>query len=916
MNRLADAIVDHARWVIAASLGLLVLSLYVLIDVETGKLRLQIDPSSEVLFPLGGEARESFDLSRRMLGGDDPLVIVVDFDDVFAAESLQTVAELTEALEQLDGIDRVSSLSSAPTVRPVDGDIAVVSLMQDLPETEADRESLAVEILENPLYRGIMATEDRRSTALLVYVEEMPDIEFVNRRIDDQVTALAREIAGDDVFVSGFPHFKANMSASLQRDLAFALPLILVFLVISLYMAFRSRRGVWIPMAAIALSLVYSMAIVVALGGSLNVITTIVPPLILTLGFAYTMHVLHDYQHTMIEDAEARGEDPPEHREIVRHALREVAMPVLTTGLTTAAGFVALAISPIPAIRDFGIYSLLGVAVTVTAALSFTPAMLSMLGTPAKPVDPEASSGALRRMADAMASFAVRQRRFVLGGAVLLAIASAVGATQIVVASRFITSFKEEAPVRVEFEAINDRLGGANAIQILVDGQARNALLEPMVMRRLNEFQLRLEQDPVVGRVTSFVDYVMLLNRAWNEGDPAAFVVPENPRLTSQLLLLGASDESERMIDASNRIANITVLSGVSDSGQVKELTERISADLDEILPEGIVYNITGNMVLVSEAANAASRSQWQSLLVAFGIIFVVLALLFMSLRVAAVALLPNALPIAAYFGALGWTGVTLNTSTAVVGCLALGIAVDDTIHYFARFSREARRLGNELDATRSTLRALIHPVTYTTAGLCFGFLVLTTTQLKPQIEFGALAAFTLAIAWVVDVSLSPALCGGLKIVTLWDTLKLDLGENPQETIPLFEGLSANQARLFTLLTDLREAESGSSLMRLGDPAEDVFVVVDGELEAWVERNGQRVSLAVMGRGDVIGEVGHFGGTRTANVSALSHSRLIRIEPRDLDRIWRRRPRIAAAVYRNLNRIQAARMARITEKVA
>jgi predicted RND superfamily exporter protein len=907
--RLLDLVIDRARWTLALSLAAAVLSVLTLVDFSEGRLRLQIDPSSEVLFPEGSEARAIFDRSRRMLGSDDPLVVALGFEDVFAKESLERVAALTRAIEEVDGVARVVSLATAPSIRSQDGDIAIASFMEQLPESAAQREALADEVLANPLFRGVLASPDRSTTALLVYLDEMPDQDFVRAGIDPRIVSLARELGGDEVWVSGFPHFKATMSTSLQRTLALALPLILLFLVATLALAFRNVRGVLVPIATIALALLCTLALIVALGGSLNVITTIVPPLILTLGFSYTIHVLYEYTALLRLHA-AAGHGSP--LEIVREALHEVAMPVVTTGVTTAAGFVALAITPIPAIREFGIYSLWGVLVTVVASLTFTPAVLALLPVP-KSVSAE-RTGRLHRMGDALARFAIRRRKVVIGAAVAASIAALIGASQIVVASHFITAFQEDAPVRMEFEAINDRLGGANAIQILVEGPVRNSLLDPELMQALHDFQLWLERDPAVGRVTSFVDYLMLLNRALHDDDPAYYRVPERARLASQLLLLGASDEAERMLDAEARVANLTVMSKVSDSGQVSELVDRISERLAE-LPGGVESQVTGNMVLVSDSVNAAARSQWQSLTVAFGIIFLVLALLFMSFRVAFVALLPNALPIAAYFGALGFTGITLNTSTALVGCLTLGIAVDDTIHYFARFSREARRLGDELAASRSTLRGLIHPVTFTSAGLCFGFLVLTTTELRPQIEFGALASFTLAFAWLVDVTLSPALCGGLKIVTLWDLLTLDLGEEPHRSIPLFEGLSKNQARVFTLLSDLRELEAGEPLMRVGDPAEDIFVVVDGTLVAWIERDGRRIDLSKMKRGDTIGEIGHFSRFRSANVDAVERARLVRFEPRDLDQMVRRRPRIAACVYRNLNRIQAERLTRTTERI-
>ncbi len=908
-----DPVVDHPGVVIALALLLALASLAVLVEPDGPRSRLVIDPSSEVLFPAGGDARRLYERSRRMLGGDDPIVVAVGFDDLFRRDNLERVRAITDALEGIDGVDRVLSLATAPNVRAVESDVVVDPFLQDLPQSPEELDALRDSLLRNPLYRGVLTSEDGRTTAFLVYLEDMSDQAFVRSGIDAKIAEAAELRAGEArIWLSGFPHFKASMNAALRRTLAIALPFVVLFIVGALYLAFRSLRGIVVPLTAIVLSLLNTCAGIVLLGGSLNVITTIVPPLILTLGFAYTMHVLFDYYAVLRRRADS-GAPPAESREVVKEALHEVSVPVLITGITTAAGFLALTISPIPAIHQFGIYSLMGVAITVAASLLVAPALLATLPLP-HALPAEGATDRLDALARSLARVAVRRRPVVIGVAIFVLVLCVAGATRIHVASRFIDSFKRSSPVRQDFEAINARLGGANAIQVLLEAESRNALLEPDTARAVHGFQAWLEEQPEVGRVSSYVDYLMLLNRAFHDDDPAHFAIPDRARLSSQLLFLGASDESGRMLDAEGRIANLTVMSRVSDSGQVRDLVARMQERL-AALPAGVRSDVTGNMVLVSSAVNQAARGQWESLLFAFAIIYGVLALLFTSIRVGLIALLPNALPIAAYFGVLGFSGIALNTSTALVGCLALGIAVDDTIHYFARFSQEARRLGDELEATRATLRGLIHPVTYTTLGLCFGFLVLTLTELRPQIEFGALAAFTLAAAWAVDVTLSPALCAKLRIVTLYDLVTLDLGEEPQRSIPLFADLSSRQARVFTLMSDIRELSGGESLMREGEPAEDVFVVLNGELVAWIERDGRRIDLSKMSRGDTIGEIGHFARRRTANVDALCDARLIRFEDQDLDLILRRRPRIAARVFRNLNRIQAARMARITDRM-
>ena len=318
---------------------------------------------------------------------------------------------------------------------------------------------------------------------------------------------------------------------------------------------------------------------------------------------------------------------------------------------------------------------------------------------------------------------------------------------------------------------------------------------------------------------------------------------------------------------------------------------------------------VTGSSVLITRTVDAIVSGQWLSIGTALFVVYLVLWTLFTSWRVGLLAMLPNALPVVFYFGALGYAGITLNTTTSLVACIVLGIAVDDTVHYLARFNAQARDKASELKATYSTLRNLIRPITLTSATLVAGFLVLTSSDLRSHVEFGALAALTLAVAWVSDVVLTPAIASGVRIVTLWDSLRLDLGRMPQYSIPLFEGLSVRQARIFALMSDLQNIPAGTRVITEGEKGGDIYVVIEGKLDVWVERDGERVELNTMRRGMTIGEVGHFSERRTANIDAISDVRLLRFNDADLERLVRRYPRIAAIVFRNLNRVQAKRVA-------
>jgi hypothetical protein len=345
------------------------------------------------------------------------------------------------------------------------------------------------------------------------------------------------------------------------------------------------------------------------------------------------------------------------------------------------------------------------------------------------------------------------------------------------------------------------------------------------------------------------------------------------------------------------------------------ELVDRINERLGQV-PEHITATVTGNPVLIDATLSEIVVGQAMSIGLALVIVYAILALMFTSMRIGLVALVPNILPVAVYFGSLGFFGITLNPSTSLIAPMVLGIAIDDTVHYFARFSREVRRYADDRKATIAALKTVGRPVTYTTVGLCLGFLVLTTSDLGMTAQVGIMASYSLAVAWLCDFLLTPALCSSVRITTLWDVLTLDLGEDPHKSIPLLNGLRKSQARIVAIMSRVVEMPSGRRIIRLGDKGSEMYVVIEGKLKATIEGENGPVDVATYTRGDVVGEAGLFHENRTANVDTLEDSRLLCLTQHNLERLGKRYPYIATKVYRNLNRILATRLYRTTHRLA
>ena len=872
-------------------------------DAE-GRLRITVDPSTEKLLPQDDADRLSFEHLRATFGDTDAVLLAVRFEPVWSADHLGAIARLSAALRRVDGVSSVYSLASAPNLLASGEDIEVSSFTEQAAADPASVPALAQAFERNPVYRGTLVSADGRYAALVVSLEGVDEVRFLRQNYERRFREIAaKETGSSEIHVTGAPVIKAATTLALLDTLAFTMPTIYGLIVVLLLIAFRSLRAMLTAVVGVSIAMIWTLASAVALEIPLNVVTVITPPLVVTLGLAYAIHLLSDFFSEPAGDAAQR-------RQRSIHVMRQLAPALLLATATTIAGFLALLINALPAIRQFVVLSVLGVLYLLLLTLFFMPAMLAVLRCGHSERGQLGQRLALR-FAGPLSRFATRWRGRIIGVALVLVPVCLWLASGIPVGADYVKGFVAQHPARLDYEAINRAFNGANLVSVHIDSHLNDALTEPEMMQAIDALQAWLRAQPEVGAAVSYVDHLKLIQQSMNDGAESAYALPDSAAAAKQLLVFAGGDDLRRLVDPRFREALISVRLNVNDSAEIARFIERARARL-ALLPEPLDGELTGSSVLATRTVEQIGKGQWLSLAVAGAVIWGLLALMFTSLRAGLWALLPNLLPVAVYFGLLRLLDIPLNPTNSLIASIVLGIAVDDTVHFLARFNSHARALGNEQLAVEKALAGTLRPTTLNTLALCLGLLMFAGSELKSQVQFGLLASFTLFIAWISEILLTPALATRLKIVTLWDLLRLDLGQSPQHTIPLFAGLSLRQARVFALLSKLENHAAGAQVIRLGEVARDMYVVLDGEIEIWIDRGNEHQTLTHLSRGAVLGEAGYFGQKRTANALATTPVRVLRFDSQDLERLRRRYPRIAATVFRNLNRVQAERLARAT----
>ena len=757
-SRFAAAIASYSGVTLLFCLALTLLAAGAIYNPFTGHLGLRINPSIGELLSASDPDNTYYEAIRERFGNDDTLVVAIERDDLWSAEGLADLRALSRRLESLDEVTGVLSLASALRVEAQADGVEIRPYLSQIPDDDAGRRALREDVLGSRLYGGSLVSSDGRMAAMIIQFREIPEERFIEERFDLEIKALAHDYSGSgEVWMAGTPHVKAETSGILLADLARQVPVILLLMFMFSAIATRSTLGTVVPVATLVVALIWTMGFVAAIGHELNIITTLIPPLVLIVGFAYVIHVVMAHWSA----ARAHGGEGAASRDLATRALEHSGFPVLLTAITTMAGFLSLQASPIDVVKQFGLLASAGVFAASLASLTFAPALLAR----ARPPDPargRALEDRLDGWAGRLGRWDVRQAPWILAAGAGIAIASVLGMLRIEVNTETIENFRPDAEVRRGFDAIAQRLEGGNSFYVVIEGEA-NSLKEPAVLRDIQALQGFLEAQPEVGGTTSIADYVSVLHRVFQGGDLAEERIPESARLVSQLLFFGPRDAIGTLVDGRYETAVIQVRTSASSSRDLADLTARIERQLAG-LSDGLTGETTGGALLVTHTVDRISEGQTKSLGVAFGLILTILVIYFRSLRLGLLALVPNALPILFYFGFMGWSGISLNNATALMGSMALGIAVDDTIHFLVHYRRNQETLGDRAGAANAALAAVGRPVSYTTLVLCLGLLVIAQSDLETQASFGILGSLTLAFAWLIDVVFTPALCSRMPV--------------------------------------------------------------------------------------------------------------------------------------------------------
>ena len=721
--------------------------------------------------------------AKEVFGSDEIIRVVVKAEHIFDYATFRKIEALSETFGRIEGVKRVISLP-------------IIKKKVD-PGGKWTLEEFAKVAAPVELFNKNLISVDKKISAITLVLENEAVHASVIRKLND---IIIKESGTLSIYQIGMPLVSQALVTYTIKDFQTLPILTLALITLVFYILFRNPVRVLLPLMVVLVVLSWTFGLMALLHIPLSLLTMIVPVFLIAVGTAYCLHVISEY---ISSSADARSP-----KELVSATFTHTALPCTLAVITTLFGVGSLFVSRIPAIHEFALFTCFGLGSLLLVLLLLLPAVLIYMPVSGKKSEGDSRIGKLfDQFLDRIVSLNLNHPKATLITVLILALSSVIGIFFIQVESNPVEFFKKDTPISRNFHDIHQKLSGSFPISVIVESKQDYYFEDPKHIAEIKRLQAYLETLPGVDKTISFADYVMLVNYALNHYDAKYYVIPQEDYETRVAInnykgLLG-EDLFSRFMTLQLNKADILLLTYISSSRDFLQTREKILTHARQYFPEHLNFEVSGFGMAVSASSHLLTTGQIKSISLSLALIFGIMFLMFLSAKVGLIAILPNCFPIMMNFGIMGWLGIRLSVTTSLIACIAIGLAVDDTIHYLYRYNREFKKDLDKDRALRDTIKTVGKPIIFTTLTISIGFCVLMFSQFKPTAIFGFLMVITMLSALIGDLIILPSLMRHVELVTAWDLLKL---------MPTLGGLSAGLAH--ELIQPLTTIKMGSDILQ------------------------------------------------------------------------------------------------------
>jgi predicted RND superfamily exporter protein len=754
---------------------------------------LTVDTSTEGFLHKNDPLRIEYDKFREQFGRDEKILIAIQSKDIFTLKFLTKLNKLHRELENnLPYIKEVNSLINARNTRGTIDSLIVDDLFEQLPKNQKALEFKKQLAKNNPLFRDLLIDEAGTITTIIIdtatytsldkngnpLVEDEDEFgdentinsnekkEFLSDWENAQIVAKTNEIVtkyqSEDfkILVSGTAVINAELKASVTSDMQKFIKLVLIVMSIFLALMFRRISGVVLPLIAVLFTIISTLGLMAIFKAPITVVTQILPSFLLAVTIGASIHLLAIFfkEFNLTKDK----------KQALRYAMGHSGLAIVMTSLTTASGLWSFSFSQLAPVADLGKFASAGVLVGLIFTLILLPAFLSLVRLKPKNikiVNNQEVHTFMDKLLIKIANIGITYpKRIILITTIIIIISISI-VSQLRFSHKPIVWFNKNHPVRLATNLIDDKMKGSVTLEVIIDTKKENGLYEPTILNAIDNFSkdiLTIKSDKFfVGKTLSVVDIIKETNKALNENKKEAYIIPQDKNLIAQELLLfenSGSDDLEDFVDSRFSKARITVKLPYIDAMDYIALLNKINQKADKYFKNQAKITTTGISNLLSRIMKAAIYSSAFSYILALILITIMMLILIGNIKIGLVSMIPNISPILVVTTIMVIFDIPLDMFVMLIGAIAIGLAVDDTVHFMHNFRRYELHYNNVNKAIKMTLLTTGRAMIVTTIVLSFGFFVFMGASMDNIFNFGLLTGTAIIIAVLADFFLVPAI--------------------------------------------------------------------------------------------------------------------------------------------------------------
>lgn len=695
---------------------------------------------------------EFYDDFKVIFGNDEFFIIAFESSDLFSAENLKMLQEITLALEDLEDVEEVLSLANINDINGGEDYFEVRQFLDKIPETPEEKELLQQSALKNRLYLKNLISEDGRTAAIIVEPRLLPNDPDVRKRVLEatEEILLPFEKKGNTFFKAGWTTTNYSLSQYLKTDVLVFVPLTYLLITLFTWLFFRNLRITILAIINVSICVGATRGLMGLLDIQMNNVTIIIIPLVMALALCDTVHIFSQMDRQVLKRL-------PRPDQALSSVLNKVGGPCFMTTLTTAIAFLSLMVSEIPPIKQFGLVAAAGMVFEFFFSFFLLPPLI-LFFKPDKMYQDYSTGSRLTSMLRSLISSVFRRYPIVLILMAVIMVTSALFSLQLQVETNLIEFFKKNSPVRIALNFVEHRLSGVGTLDISFEADEIDAFKNPENLQVIEAVQVFAEDLQGVDKTTGFIDFIKEMNQSFHSEKKAFYRIPDSRKLISQYLLLYDADDIEDFINADFNHSRLSIRTSRHSSSEMQVLIDKLEYFLGKLDSHGIDIRITGRGLKDVLVVDALVKSQVYSLLLAVLIISIIMFIVFRSMALATLSLVPNLFPILLNFGIMGAFGIPLDTGTALIATVALGIAVDDTIHFLSEYQLKRNQGQPVPEALTHVIETKGRAILSSSTILCIGFGVMVFSRFMPIIHFGLLSAIIMMTALIGDIILLPAI--------------------------------------------------------------------------------------------------------------------------------------------------------------